>query len=72
MKLAETLRLRGSGRMDGGIDRPDSLSLGGFNHRHALLDVELQNVVEAIEGAAQRRAPGHLDDLRLAEMPPDG
>src|SRR5689334_756949 len=43
-------------------------SLGRLADNDAGLDVKLQDVVEAVEGAAQRGAPGHLDDLRLAEV----
>src|SRR5690348_2606305 len=42
--------------------------LCGLAARDTLLDVELQDVVEAVEGSAQRNAPGELDDLRLREM----
>src|SRR5581483_4092246 len=36
-----------------------------------LLDVELEDVVEAVEGAAQGDAPRHLHDLGLGEMGPE-
>src|SRR5690349_9718803 len=42
--------------------------LGGLAVGNALLHIKLQDVVEAIEGAAQRNAPGQLDDLGLREM----
>lgn len=42
-------------------------SLGCDN---TLFDIELQNIIEAIEGATQRNAPGEFDDLALGEMAP--
>ena len=35
---------------------------------NALLDLALQDVRETIEGAAERDAPGQLDDLGFGEM----
>src|SRR5690349_4299689 len=55
------------GTMDSG-DKHRHGSLGCFADSDTLLDVQLQDIVEAVEGAAQRGAPSHLDDLRLAEM----
>src|SRR6185503_1794551 len=52
----------------GCIWAPASPSFRRLTRRDTALKVELQDVVEAVEGAAQGRAPCHLDDLRLAEM----
>src|SRR5882757_3785696 len=49
------------------FERPGTL-FRGLANGDALLDIELQNVVEAIEGAAQRDAPRQLDDLGFGEM----
>src|SRR5437588_699608 len=40
----------------------------GLANGDALFDIELQNVVEAIEGAAQRDAPCQLDNLGFGDM----
>src|SRR5262245_18598233 len=40
-------------------------SLGAWN---TVLDIELQDVAEAVEGAAQCDPPGQLDDLGFGEM----
>src|SRR5215475_9621415 len=45
-------------------------SLRRFAMRNALLDIQLQDIVEAVERAAQRDAPGQLDDLRFGKMLP--
>ena len=37
-------------------------------HHDAVFDVELKDVVEAVERAAQRCAPGHLDNLRFGKV----
>src|SRR5262245_43980364 len=43
-------------------------SLRSLWHHRTLFDFQLEDVIEAIEGAAQRRAPCQLDDLRFREM----
>src|SRR4029079_9115545 len=51
----------------GSSARPGTL-LGGLAGTDALLDIELQDVVEPIEGPTQRDPPGQFDDLGFGEM----
>jgi hypothetical protein len=41
------------------------LLFGGFARGNALLDIALQDIGEAVEGAAERDAPGQLDESGL-------
>src|SRR3954453_9534048 len=41
---------------------------GRFARGNALLDIALQDVGEAVEGTAERDAPGQFDDLGFGEM----
>src|SRR5262245_24921897 len=43
-------------------------SLCGVAHNRRRLDVDLQDVVEPVAGAAERRTPGHLHNLCLREV----
>src|SRR5262245_13703234 len=56
--------LTGCQALGGACLSPSPSFRGGLQ---AYIILHLQDIVEAVEGAAERDTPGQLDDLRLAE-----